>query len=249
MTAFVHRDLDPRSKLAFVLAVVAVAVAIPSMAALTGLGLLLTALVAVGGGLGLREWIGSLAAFRFVIPVILVLNAVFYGGGSVVWRVPPGWLAVTTGGLETSAVIASRLVVIAAVAAWFAATTDAEAFEAALVDFGVPWTFAFTVSLSVSLVPALRDRFRAVEEAQRARGVSYEGGPVARIRARVPVFVPFLAGVVEYGFELAEALVVRDFGTSDQRTSVVTVSHGRADLALYALSLATVAGFVAGFGP
>lgn len=249
MAAFDHRDLDPRSKLGFVVAVVAVAVAIPSLAALAGLGLLLTALVAAGGGLGLREWIGSLAVFRFVLPVILVLNAVFYGGGSVVWRVPPGWLAVTTGGLETSALIASRLVVIAAVAAWFAATTDAEAFEAALVSLGVPWTFAFTLSLTLALVPVLRERFRSVEEAQRARGVTYTGGPIARARARVPVFVPFLAGVVEYGFELTEALVVRDFGASDRRTSVAVVAHGRADVALYGLSIATVAGFSAAFGP
>ena len=56
---------------------------------------------------------------------------------------------------------------------------------------------------------------------------------------------PFLVSGVESGYELSDALTVRGFGASAERTSVVRLEHGRADYALYAVSVALVVGFVA----
>lgn len=242
-----HRRLDPRSKGAFALAVAAVAVALPRPGPLVALAALLGLFVATGTGLGLREWLGFLSAFVVILPLILVLNAFFYGGGAVLWRAPLVPVALTAGGLETSAVIALRLVVVAGAAAWFAGTTDAETFEAALVRLGVPWRLAFLGSLTLRLVPSMRDRFRTIERAQRSRGLSIAGGPLRRARARLPMLVPFLAAVVEDGYELGEALTVRDFDRARRRTSTVALAHGAADYALYLVSAALVAGFLLAF--
>lgn len=242
---FAHRRLDPRSKLAFTAVVCGLAVAVPRLGALAGLGGLLVLLVAVGSGLGVREWLGFLAGFKVLLPVIFLLNLVFYGGGTVLWAVPHVPLAVTEGGLVTSTLIAGRLVVIAGAVAWFAATTDAEAFEAALVRLRVPWTFAFVLSLTLRLVPELRDRFGTIQDAQRARGADVDGGPIRRVRARVPMFIPFFVSVVEYGYELTDALVVRDFDASTRRTSVVTLDHRPADYLLYGLSAGVLLALVA----
>lgn len=246
---FDHRQLDPRAKLALAAVVSLLAVVIPRLDALAGLGLVVVAVVAAGRGLSVRAWLGLLAPFRVLIPVILVLNAVFYGGGAVLWGVEVFGLPLrlTTGGIEASLVIAARLLVIAGVAAWFAASTDAEALEVALARLGVPWTLAFVLSLTVRLVPELRSRYRTIEEAQRARGLSFEGGPLARARARLPVFIPFFVAVVRYGYDLGEALQVRDFGRADRRTYQLTLSFGRTD-ALFALFAAAVlVGFAVGF--
>lgn len=244
---FAHRGLDPRSKLAFAVVVAALAVATPRLDGLALLSVALVLLVAAGRGLGLVEWLGFLSSFRVLLPAIFLLNLLFYGGGPVLWQLPLVPLAVTEGGLYASSVIALRLVVVAGVAAWFAATTDAEAFEVALVRLRVPWSLAFVLSLTVRLAPVLRDRFRTVEEAQRARGLVLGGGPVRRVRARMPMFVPFFVSVVEYGYELSDALVVRDFDASRRRTSLVRLEHGPADYLLYALSVAVLAAFVAAF--
>lgn len=244
---FAHRRLDPRAKLAFTVVLCVLAVAIPRLESLAVVAVALVLLVAAGEGLGLREWLGFLSAFRVLLPVIFGLNLVFYGGGSVLWRAPVVPLAVTDGGLYTSALIAGRLVVIAGVAAWFAATTDAEAFEVALVRLRVPWTVAFVVSLTVRLVPELRDRFRTIEEAQRSRGLAVSGGPIRRVRARMPMFIPFFVSVIEYGYELSDALVVRDFDASRRRTSLVRLEHRSADYALYGVSALLLVGMLVTF--
>ncbi|MDZ7701258.1 MAG: energy-coupling factor transporter transmembrane component T [Halobacteriales archaeon] len=246
---FAHDRLDPRAKLVFVAVVSLLAVAIPRVGSLAALGAVLTVVVALGRGLSLRAWVGLLAPFKVLVPVILVLNAFFYGGGAVIWSAAAYGLPVglTVGGLEASVVIAARLLVIAAAAAWFAATTSAESFEVALARIGVPWTIAFLVSLTLRLVPELRASYRSVEEAQRSRGLVYEGGPLARARARLPVFVPFFVAVIRYGYELGDALRVRGFGEAERRTYQVTLSFGRADALFSLASVVVLAAFAVAF--
>lgn len=245
---FAHRELDPRAKLAFTLVVGVLAVGIPRLTSLAALAAGLVLLVAAGRGLGLREWLGFLGAFKLILPIILGLNLVFYSGGAVLWAFPLVPLSITEGGVYTSTLIAGRLLVIAGVAAWFATTTDAEVFEAALVRIGVPWVVAFVLSLTVRLVPELRDRFRTIEEAQRSRGLVVEGNPIRRVRARLPMFIPFFAAVVEYGYELSDALVVRDFDATRRRTSLVRLEHRRPDYLLYAAAVVLFVSVVAAFG-
>lgn len=244
-----HRDLDPRAKLAFLVVVVVLTVAVPDLALFAALGALLLGLVAVGRGLGVREWLGFLAPFKLLIPAIFVLNSFFYGSGAVLWAVPLVPLSLTTGGIHASAVIATRLVVLAGAATWFAVTTEPEAFEEALVRLGIPWSFAFVLSLTIRLVPEIRDRFRTIDEAQRSRGLTLEGGPIERVRSRIPLLVPLLVSVIRYGYELGEALVVRDFGAvrGRDRTSLVSLEHGRADYLFYLFSIGVLVSFLAAF--
>lgn len=242
---FDHRDLDPRPKLAFVVVVSVVAIATPRAWPLTVVSAAVVGLVALGRGLGVREWLGFLASLRVLVPAIFVLNLLFYGGGEVFLRLPVLPLAITVGGLEASGLIVARLLVIAGVAAWFARTTEAEAFEVALVGVGVPWSLAFVGSLTLRLVPEMRARYRMVEDAQRARGARFGGGPLRRARARIPVFIPFFVAVIQYGYELTDALVVRDFGASPDRTSIVVLEHRGADYALYAASAVLLVGVIA----
>lgn len=237
-------DFDPRSKLAFAGTVVVLAVAIPRLDSLGRLALVLAVVVGLGRGLTVREWVGRLAPFKLLVPLVFVMNAFFYGGGDVLWRAPLVPITVTMGGIETSTLIAARLLVITSAASWFAATTDPEEFEVALSSFGVPWRFAFLLSLTLRLVPEMRARFRTIEEAQRSRGLNLEGGPVTRLRARIPILVPFLASVVRYGFELSDALVVQEFDRADRRTHIVRLTHGRVDYTVYVASVLLAVAFV-----
>lgn len=235
------KPLDPRAKLALVAVVSILAIAIPHLGSLAALAVVLLLVVGVDEHLSVKDWLRSLEPFKVLIPIILVLNTFFYGSGQVIWNPAGiGWpLALTVGGINTSLVIAARLLVIAAAVAWFTATTAAESFEVALTRLGAPWMLAFLVSLTLRLVPEIRNRFQAIEEAQRSRGLVYEGGPIERTRALILILVPFLVSVIRYGFELGEALEVRGYGRADRRTYQETLSFGRNDvlLSLFAVVL------------
>ncbi len=235
-------SFDPRSKLALVVSVVIAALVAGGVARISVLLGLFVVFVAVTGGMGVFAWARSLKPILYLLPILLVLNTVFYAGGQVYWAVPLGPinLAVTAGGIETAVLIAVRLLLIAGVAAWFAGTTAAEAFEVGLVTLGIPWSFAFLLSLTLRLVPEMRRRFQVIEDAQRSRGLDLSGGPVARVRARVPMLLPFFVAVIRYGYELSEALTARGFDSIDERTSLVRIGHGPADYGVYLLAVTLV---------
>lgn len=239
---FAHESLDPRSKLALTLAVIVVAVMAGTWLPLVGLLAFVLAVVAIGRGFGPMAWIRSIGPILYLVPILLVLNTLFYVGGDPIWTVPVAGFTfgITTGGIATSVLIALRLLVIAGVAAWFAATTDAERFEAGLVHLGVPWSMAFLLSLSMRLVPTMRQRFTVIEEAQRSRGLHLEGGIIQNARDRIPMFVPFLSAIIRYGYELSDALTARGFDSIEQRTMLVDVEHDRADYGIYLLSIAVL---------
>lgn len=69
-----------------------------------------------------------LAPFKLLVPLVFVLKAFFYGGGDVLWRAPLVPITVTMGGIETSTLLAARLLVVASATSWFAATTNPEEF-------------------------------------------------------------------------------------------------------------------------
>lgn len=238
-----HESLDPRSKLALTVAVVITAVAADSWAPLVGLFGFVLAIVVVGRGYGLASWVHSLRPILYILPLLLVLNTLFYVGGEPIWTItvrghPVG---VTTGGVATAVLIAIRLVVIAGAAAWFAGTTEAETFEAALGSVGVPWSVAFLLSLSIRLVPTMRRRFTVIEEAQRSRGLELSGGPIETARDRIPMFVPFLSAIIRYGYELSDALTARGYDRIESRTSYVEIRHDRADYVVYVLAVVILA--------
>lgn len=238
---------DPRAKLALAVAFVLAGFA---TGAIRGQLVLLGLLVVVIGLLGdvaLGEWLRSLAPLGFLVVLLIVVNSVFYASGPAWVSVPVGPVefSLTPGGVATALLIAIRLVLVAGAAAWFAIGTETERFEAALAGLGVPWSFAFLLSLTIGLVPELRTRFRRIEDSQRSRGLDLSGGPIDRMRARVPMLVPFLVAAIRYGYELSTALRARGFEEPGPRTSITSVEHGPRDLGLYLIAVGVVVGTIA----
>jgi energy-coupling factor transport system permease protein len=245
MTAILPR-FDPRARLALTVAFVMAAFltgVIRNQLLLLGL---FSVLVAVLGSVRVRDWVRALAPLSVLVVVLIVLNTVFYASGPAWVSVPVGpfELALTPGGAETAVLVAVRLVLVAGAAAWFALGTETERFEAALTQSGVPWSFAFLLSLTVRLLPELRARFRTIEESQRSRGLDLSGGPISRTRARIPMLVPFLVATIRSGYELSTALSARGFDEPGPRTSVTTVEHSAIDFGLYLLAIGVVIGTV-----
>lgn len=103
-------------------------------------------------------------------------------------------------------------------------TTRAEEILAALSRFGLPFPAVFALGLTFRLVPALVATAANVVEAQKLRGYAFDrGGPLARIRRLVPLFIPILGGALRSAHRMAWALEAKGFGSRTARTSFLAL--------------------------
>ncbi|MBN1246569.1 MAG: energy-coupling factor transporter transmembrane protein EcfT, partial [Anaerolineae bacterium] len=82
-------------------------------------------------------------------------------------------------GLDLAVVITLRVALLASVFALFVSTTTPEEFRLALERLGVPYRYAFSLSLAFQSVELLRGEWRAIREAQVARLARYDAGLLA----------------------------------------------------------------------
>lgn len=207
---------DPRLKIIFTAAMILLAIVISRTLAMSFLIGVIIAIALQGGYL--KKLFSYLSPLGILVPILFIINLFFYANGTTFASVDLKIfeLSVTSGGLERSIMIASRLVSVAFSAAWLVVTTPPEEFEYGLRKFGVPWKFAFISSLTMKLIPEMRRKFREIEEAQMSRGLKKGGNPFERAKRKIPILIPFLASVSRYGFELSQVLKARNFGP--QRT-------------------------------
>ncbi|MFP4051016.1 MAG: energy-coupling factor transporter transmembrane component T [Thermoplasmata archaeon] len=237
MNGFSSETFDPRAKMFFVLIIIILAILIPLPIYLAVL-LLIVLITALSGRI-LKRLISYLSPLKILIPLLLILNLFFYAHGEVVWKYDLRifTLSVTRGGFKTSIMILLRFFVIASAAALFAVTTDPEKFERTLVKLKIPWKLAFIFSLTLRLVPDLKRRYKKIEEAQISRGLDLKGNPIKRIKARIPMIIPFMASVIRYGYDLSEALKARSFDEIKNRTYMIQLKHKARDYGLYLFSI------------
>lgn len=171
------------------MAVLALVVSLWPHTPVTAVGTLLGVLALFAlGGFGPREWGRQLWALRWIV--------VFMAGTQLLFLGPQPALVNTV-----------RVVSVVLLAGVLTLTTRSEdmldVVERALrplARFGVdPWRVAFTLSLTIALVPVIADFGRRVREAQRARGV----------RLGVRAVVPLLVMSLRHADDVADALSAR----------------------------------------
>ncbi len=109
-----------------------------------------------------------------------------------------------------------RLLGIGTVFFIFFQTTPPEALSNALLKMGVPYPFTFVLSVSMQFVPVLIRKLKNIRDAQRARGLSIEGG-LGNIIHLPALAGPLLIQAFRFADELAEAMEARGFGVKDRR--------------------------------
>ena len=138
-----------------------------------------------------------------------------------------GELTVTREELASSAFMALRLAAVGLAFAVYALRLDHDRLLGAA---GWARRSALSVALATRLVPTLERDAIGLVESLRGRGVEVEG---ARRRARL--LSPLLAGSLERGLNLAEAMEARGFGRPG-RTRTPTPPWTRLDMFVIALA-------------
>jgi energy-coupling factor transport system permease protein len=174
----------------------------------------------------------SSAVGLFLLTPLLVVE-----GTHVLWRGPIvpviGELDVTREELASSAVQALRLAAVTLAFAAYALFVDHDRLVRAA---GVARRSALAVALATRLLPTLERDAAGLVVALRGRNVDVRG---ARGRARL--LGPLLAGSLERGLGLAEAMEARGFGRPG-KTTLPSPPWSRLDWAAFAAAAAIVFG-------
>lgn len=220
----------------------------------------LLAALALAALLAQSVWVAAAIALVLLVPCLraprarrrLLLGAVVVSAGMVFLLWPwlentgshPFWhgpivpvlgeLTVTREELRLAALYALRFADVGLASAAYVLLLDHDRLLGA-----ASWArrSALAVALATRLVPMLeRDAF-ALVEALRGRGVEVEG-----VRARARLLSPLLAGSLERGLNLAEAMEARGYGRPGRTRLPSPPWTGRDRLALAAAAAAVLAG-------
>jgi len=186
--------------------------------------------------------LGRLVAFMGLYAVLLLWARLLPEAARQVWRLKwvlvvlfvADWLLV---GLELAAIVTLRLVLLASAFALFFATTTPAELRLALEWLRLPYRYAFSLSLAFQSVGLLDEEWRAIGEAQRARGAwaSQDGGRklLERVRDMVALAVPAVVLAARRAWAMTEAAYARGF-ESPHRRPYRRLAMDRLDWALLA---------------
>ena len=232
-TSPLHR-MDPRTKLlALVLYIVTIFIAdslIPFL--LCALGLFL----AIGvSRIPARLILKSLKPIVIIVIFTGVLN-ILYTPGQVLAQ---WWIfRITLEGIQTAAVMISRILLLVASTALLTYTTSPMSLTDALENLLSPLKklkvpvheFAMMMSIALRFIPTLIEETDKIMSAQKARGADFESGNLLqRAKALVPVLVPLFISAFRRADELACAMECRLYHGGPNRTRLHSLKYGKVD--------------------
>lgn len=223
-TGSVVHALDPRTKLLLLLAL---------MGAVLAGGFGLYALVAVflalticGSRLPWGLVLRNLRPFSWLIGLTIVLHLLFTPG-----RALPGFpvagITITHEGLREGLFFGTRLALLIVSAALLTLTTSpielTDALERLLGPFrrlGLPaHELAMMMVIALRFIPMLMEEADRLRKAQLARGASFSGGPIRRVRSLIPLLVPLFISAFRKADQLAVAMESRCYRGGEGRST------------------------------
>ncbi len=121
-------------------------------------------------------------------------------------------------GVAGMLVFGVRLTTMIASFVWLVAVLPPARLVEALVAAGWSAPTAYLFAATLSAVPVLRQRARRIVDAQRCRGLSPRGAPLARLRALRALALPLVLSALHEVDERALALETRGLGAGHRRT-------------------------------
>ena len=132
-----------------------------------------------------------------------------------------------------------RIVLFLSSFSLFFLTTTPDEIALTLTKMRIPYQYTFAFVSAIRFTPVLAQEIRNIMDAQRARGLELDrGGFVKRLRRLIPILVPLLVNVLRRSYELAEAMEVKCFGVSKNRTYLHELRFSQRDYTFLAILLA-----------
>jgi energy-coupling factor transport system permease protein len=218
------RRADPRTKLALSLcASLAVMLSLEKLAAFMGLYVLLLLWARLLPEAARQVW-----RLKWVLLVLFVVD----------------WLVISP---DLAVIITLRLILLAGAFALLFATTTPGELRLALEWMRVPYRYAFSLSMAFQSVGLLDDEWRAIREAQQARGAwappSGWRNLVGKVGDMVALAVPAIVMTTKRAWGMTEAAYARGFDSPNRRP-YRQLQMGWLDWLLLAGTVAVAAGLL-----
>ena len=122
-------------------------------------------------------------------------------------------------------------------------TTHPSEFAASLNRVGVPYTAAYSVTLTLRYIPDVQRDFEAISQSQQARGLelSKKAGGIQRLKRTAPLLLPLIFSSLNRIDVISRAMELRGFGKNKKRTWYSAKPFTAADKVSIAVSAALFA--------
>ena len=156
----------------------------------------------------------------FIFAVIIVYARLFKQTLQQIYRIlwilillfVVDWLVVSP---DLAVIIVFRLCLMVGVFTIFFSTTTSTELEQALQSLGIPYRYAFSLSLAFQSINILGDEWRTIQEAQQARGIRLAGKWTSqfkeKIRELVAFTVPAIVLTTRRAWAVTEAAYARGY--------------------------------------
>lgn len=257
--SFVH-SMDPRFKILLLIAYLVTVFVIKNFYGFIVVAAFLFVAVAFSR-VPFLSVLKSIKGILFLIVFTVILNLFFYTaeGGTVIiafWNI-----SITDKALYFSAFMALRLILLVMGSCMLTLTTTpvqlTDAIESLLyplklVKFPVH-ELALIMSIALRFIPTIAEEAGRIINAQKARGGNFDqGGPIARMKAMIPVLIPLLVSSFRRAEELGDAMDARCYRGSTGRTRYKKLKTTLRDViavVFYGIALAGVIYFNMRFAP
>jgi energy-coupling factor transport system permease protein len=249
--SWLHR-LDPRVKLALVVAAGALLLVFRNVWIMFAASLLLLLSLAsarIARGRIISVWRITLPTMLLVAGLWVVFNPAVGAAFLSLW-----FIRVSAANLAQGVALALRIGALAALIFSWLFTTDQTTLVRSLVALGLPYEWGLTLAMALRYLPTMGAILRMISEAQQARALNLtRGNPLRRARAYTPIVVAMLITALRTAENLSRALESRALGAPRRRTYLRQLHLRRADMlwlvGIVAFTVALLwARFALGFG-
>lgn len=248
--SFVH-NLDPRTKMLLLIAVIVFIFVSQSAVALSLVALLILFSMLLSK-VPLKMYLKNLKAVLPIIIFTMIINLFYNASGDVLvsfWK-----LSITTGSLYRAFYMAARILLLIIASAELTYTTTPNDLTDAIEKLLSPLKFiglknavhtlAMMMTIALRFIPTLIEETQKIMNAQKARGADLENGKlIDRIKALIPILIPLLISSVRRAYELAEAMECRCYNGGEGRQRMKQLKYKSNDfvaLAVVTIVCATV---------
>lgn len=212
---------------------------------LTVFGAILAGLVSTR--VGARLILRAMQPLVLLVLVTVVYHLAFSGGESTIVFELAG-IRIRELALEKAAFYSLRLGVFVSVAYLVTLTNSPSDLADAFTKLALPlrhlrvpvYDLALILFIAIRFIPILFEEFVAIRNAQVVRGVSFEGSWGQRIRRSSSLLIPVFVAAIQRADDLAEALEVRGYGRSEERTFYSRTRFGSTEIGFSVMACAAL---------
>jgi len=233
----VKYSIDPRTKFIIVICLSTLGLIFSDIYKLTFILIIGIIISKIFGG-NLLVILKRIRKIMYLLIFIIVIQSIFNRGGSPIFSI--GNLDIITDiGLERGLGYLLRVLIIITSGVIITTSRDREMIQG-IVQFGLPYEFAFMTAVGIKFMPLLVEEFKDTYTAIQLKGIEIKSLPfIERFKITSYILTPVIASTINKGKKLSISVESRAFRVYDSRTSILNLKFCIIDYLLIFFTIIT----------